>query len=204
MAASCQGDTSAGWDAASAYSVLVPLSTLRPLFPARELHLRYYGDRPFGNCFPSATTSLSCILIYSTFTALQNCWGRDLLRWPSPPPCSKHCQLEQVAHDHVQLGFEYVHRQTLQNLPGQSMTVFHNPHSKQVFFLCLKGISCISMCAHCFLFCHWAPLRIICLHLLCSPPSGILHMGTISPSHLPAERPQVSQPLLYTIDTPVP
>ncbi|KAK0688829.1 E41L5 protein, partial [Pygoscelis papua] len=54
---------------------------------------------------------------------------------------------------------------------------------KECFFLCLSGISCISVCAHCLLSCLWARLRRVRLLSLC-PPSGFLHTGKILLSFL--------------------
>ena len=58
---------------------------------------------------------------------------RDLSRSCSPTPMLKQGQLEQVAQDHVQLGFEYLHWWRLRSLSGQPMPVFYHPHRKKVF-----------------------------------------------------------------------
>jgi len=46
-------------------------------------------------------------------------------------------------------------------------------------FLCLSGISCVSICAHCLLCFQWAPLRRVWLRLLYSPHQVFMHTGKI-------------------------
>ena len=36
---------------------------------------------------------------------------------------------------------------------------YPHPHSNKSVSWCLGGTSCISVCAHCLLSCHWAPLK---------------------------------------------
>jgi len=45
--------------------------------------------------------------------------GRDLCGSSSPTPLPKQGHLQQVAQDLVQVGFEYLQRGRLHNLPGQ-------------------------------------------------------------------------------------
>lgn len=64
---------------------------------------------------------------------------------------------EQVAQCPAQSGFEYLQDQRLLNLSGQVVPVLTS--KRDLFFLMCKGISCILVCACCFLSCHWAALR---------------------------------------------
>jgi len=50
---------------------------------------------------------------------------------------------------------------------------YAHPHGNGSVTWCLGGTSCVSVCAHCLLSCHWAPLKRVCLHPLCTLPSGI-------------------------------
>lgn len=46
--------------------------------------------------------------------------GKDLLKSPCPNPLLKSGQLEQVAQDHVQWGFKYLHRWRFHSISGNS------------------------------------------------------------------------------------
>lgn len=65
---------------------------------------------------------------------------RDALRSSSPTSLLKQGQLEQVAHDHVQLGFECLHRWRFYNLSRQAVPVFDHPQSKESSFIHSDGI----------------------------------------------------------------
>lgn len=56
--------------------------------------------------------------------------GRDLLRSSSSTFFLKQSYIEWVAQDHVQLGFEDVHRWILHTTSGQFVSVFNLSHSK--------------------------------------------------------------------------
>jgi len=58
--------------------------------------------------------------------------GRDLWGSPSSTSLPKQGHLDQVAQDLVQVGFEYLQRRRLHNLPGQPVPVLHHPQSKEV------------------------------------------------------------------------
>jgi len=57
--------------------------------------------------------------------------GRDLCESSSPSPLPKQGHLEQASQDLVQVGFEYLQRRRLHNLPGQSVPVVRQPQSKK-------------------------------------------------------------------------
>ena len=57
---------------------------------------------------------------------------RDLWGSSSPIPLPKQGDLQQAAQDVVQVGFEYLQRRRLHNLPGQSVPVLWHPLSKEV------------------------------------------------------------------------
>ena len=59
--------------------------------------------------------------------------GRHLLSSSSPNALLKQGQLQQVAQDHVQSGFEYLQGWRLHNLSGQPIPVSGHPHGKNVF-----------------------------------------------------------------------
>lgn len=73
-----------------------------------------------------------------------------------------------------QSGFEDLQGWKLHHLSGQPAPACDHQQSESVF-LCLDGISCISVCCHCHWSCHWAPLRRVWLHCLYS-----LHQEFIS------------------------
>lgn len=66
-----------------------------------------------------------------------------------PNPYSQTGQLEQVAQHHTQAGSEYLQAWRCCNLSGQPLPEFDQPHCKKGFFLCLRGISHLSVCTHC-------------------------------------------------------
>lgn len=49
------------------------------------------------------------------------------------------------------------------------------PSQQKVFFFCLSGNSCISVCANCLWSCHRAPLRKVWFHLLSPSPKVFVH-----------------------------
>jgi len=78
--------------------------------------------------------------------------------------CSEQEQLEQSAQWRAQLDFEYLWEWRLHSHFGHPVPVCEYHHSECVF-LCLNGISYISVCAHCLLSSHWATLKRCSLHL---------------------------------------
>lgn len=62
--------------------------------------------------------------------------GRDLWRYLIQPPSSQQSQLEQVAQDHIQPGFEYLQGWSLHNLPGQAVQCLVTLKVKMFVFLC--------------------------------------------------------------------
>jgi len=54
--------------------------------------------------------------------------GSDLWRSSCPALLLKQGHLEQVAHDHVQMAFEYLQRWRLHNLSEQPVPVLGHPH----------------------------------------------------------------------------
>ena len=59
--------------------------------------------------------------------------GRHLLSSSSPNALLKQGQLQQVAQDYVQSGFEYLQGWRLHSLSGQPVPVFDHPFGKKVF-----------------------------------------------------------------------
>ena len=59
-----------------------------------------------------------------------------------------------------------------QPLSATCASAWSPPQWKNVFW-CVEGTSCVSVCAHCFWSCHWAPLKRAWLCPLCTLPSGI-------------------------------
>lgn len=86
----------------------------------------------------------------------------------SSGPCSTKGQLQQVLQDKLQSGFEYLQDCTM--LSGQSVPVFHLPHSKIVLYL--KIITHIVICAHCLVL-PWDLLKGAWLYLLYTLPTDI-------------------------------
>ena len=58
--------------------------------------------------------------------------GRDLCGSSSPIPLLKQGHLQQDAQDLVQMGFEYLQRRRLHNLPGQPVPVLRHPQREEV------------------------------------------------------------------------
>lgn len=70
---------------------------------------------------------------------------------PAPFPKQVQLELEQVAQNHGQLGFQYLQGWRLHNITHHKHTpvaVFSHIRSKCIF-LSLHWISCTSVCAHC-------------------------------------------------------
>lgn len=57
----------------------------------------------------------------------------DLWRWSCPITLLRQGLLEPVSQDSVQVALEYLHEWRSHNLPGQSVPVFDQPHSKKLF-----------------------------------------------------------------------
>jgi len=78
----------------------------------------------------------SLILLILHFTESQNHRmvgvGRNLWGSSTPNPLTKQDHLEQAAQDLVQVGFEYLQRRRLHNLPGQPIPVLRHPQSEEV------------------------------------------------------------------------
>jgi len=58
--------------------------------------------------------------------------GRDFCGSSCPTPLLKQGHPEQVAQDLVQVGFEYLQRRRLHNLPGQPVPVLRHPQREEV------------------------------------------------------------------------
>lgn len=100
---------------------------LRCLLGNSTLH----EDVAFGNYLPLATTSPSCMLVYSMFRPSQNCWGEKRTH---PKPMLKAWSARAHCRELCSVGFDYVHRQIECPVP-----VSHNPHSEHNVFFCLNG-----------------------------------------------------------------
>ena len=99
--------------------------------------------------------------------------GRDLCGSSSPTLLPKQGHLQQAAQDLVQAGLLYLQRRRLHNLLWQPVPVLHHPQREEVLAQCLDGTSCASVCAHCPLSCHWAPLKRAWPHPPDTHPSDI-------------------------------
>lgn len=119
----------------------------------------------------------------------------ERLRWEgasgaSPVTCSEQGHLEPFVQECVQAALGYLQRWRLYNFPAQPVPQLRLPHSTKKKnkgqqnktnpnnnskSSCSNGISCISICTHCFWPFHWEPLRRVWLCLLYSIPSGITH-----------------------------
>lgn len=71
--------------------------------------------------------------------------------------------------------FEYLHLWRILNLPGKLCLCSVTLTVKRR----LGGASCVSICAHCFWFCHWALLKSIQLCSLYAFSSGIYKLNYI-------------------------
>lgn len=91
-----------------------------------------------------------------------------------PQPRSRQGQLEQVAQDHAQLGYQYLQGWRLHILSEQSVPVFEHPHSKKSLYLCFSGISCAEDCS------PWPVTTSVC-----RPPPGSLWALSVFPSVQP-------------------
>ena len=58
--------------------------------------------------------------------------GRDLRGSSSPTPLLKQGHLQQDAQDHVQVGFENLHRRRIHNTSGQPVPVLRHPQREEV------------------------------------------------------------------------
>lgn len=115
--------------------------------------------------------------------------GKDLWRSSTSTPCSKQGQLQQLAQDCVQVGFEYL--QGWSNLLQCVITL-----TVKKFFLIFKwNFLYFILCPLPLVF-HWAPHRRVCLHLLYFPHQEFVQMGKIPLSLFfppQVEQPQLSQ-----------
>lgn len=105
--------------------------------------------------------------------------SRDSWRRLLKTRCSQVCMALQMRFRH---------------LSGQTVPVFHYPHSKNVFSYVQMGFH-ISVCAHHLLSPLWAPLTRVCLQLLHSLRSGICTFICIPPEPAFLQA-QLAQPLL--------
>lgn len=55
------------------------------------------------------------------------------MRLSSPTLLFMQGDLEQIAQNHIQVGFEYLHKWKFHNLSGQNALVFDHPHSRKLF-----------------------------------------------------------------------
>ena len=103
---------------------------------------------------------------------------------------------------------KYVQRGRLHNLSGLPVPVLSPSQWKSVFLFwdgeTLPPNPSVSVCAHCLLSCHWAPLKRAWLHRLCTLLSDVGTYWWCLPEHslLQAEQSQLSQPFLMR-DVPV-
>ena len=78
---------------------------------------------------------------------------------PVQPPLPKQGHLQQAAQDRIQVGFEYLQRSRLHNLPGQPGPVLRHPQREEVLphvqvelpmlqFVPVKDENIISMISH--------------------------------------------------------
>lgn len=66
--------------------------------------------------------------------------GRHVYSLTRPNTPLKQAQLQQVAQDYAQMGFEYLQGERPQNVPRKPVPVFGHPHSKNRCFLIFRGI----------------------------------------------------------------
>lgn len=123
--------------------------------------------------------------------------GRDLWRSSSPTPLLKKAHVELVDQD-IQMAFENLQRWRFHNCSGHPVPVHGHPH---IFFLCLEGNPCASVCAHWLWSCHQAPLK---RALLCPFFALLLrHLHTQTsfpePPLLQTEQSQLSQLFLVKV-----
>lgn len=106
----------------------------------------------------------------------------DKILWRSscPNPQLKQGHLQPAAQDFVQTSFEYLWGWRFHSLSGWVVAMLGQPHSEKRVFWCSDRASCVSLCACCFLPCHWAHLKRAWLHLLYTFLVFILHLREIS------------------------
>ena len=90
--------------------------------------------------------------------------GGDLCGSSSPTPLPKQGQVQQAAQDHVQAGFEYLHRRRLPQPLWAACPRAPSPSEGRSSSSCSGGTSYASVCAHCPLSFHWAPLKRVWPH----------------------------------------
>lgn len=88
---------------------------------------------------------------------------RLLWRSPGPGPLLKQEHLQLTAQGHAQVTFEYYQGCRPHHFSRQPVTVFDHFHSIEGFSI---EIPCISVCSHCLLSYHWAPLGRVQLNLI--------------------------------------
>lgn len=118
----------------------------------------------WANDFLPAVVCLTCFSLLLLVAYPCNFQSWDGWHWKGPLLMQSNTllqqgQLQHVAQNCVQSGFKYCQRD-LHQLSGQPVPVFYSPgRKKTVFLLYLNRFSCFSICAHCLLSWHWAPLR---------------------------------------------
>lgn len=96
--------------------------------------------------------------------------------WKGPV---KQNHLGLLVHNHVQAALECLQGWRCYSLLGQAVPLLGKYRSVS---RCSCSTFCVSPCAHWLLFCvSGHQLQIVCLHLLCSLPSGIYSLNKIPP-----------------------
>lgn len=85
----------------------------------------------------------------------------DKVLWRSscPNPQLKQGHLQPVAQDCVQTFFEYLWGWRLHSLTGWAVAMLGQSQSEKGVFWCADRVSCVSLCAYCFLPYHLAYLK---------------------------------------------
>jgi len=116
----------------------------------------------------------------------EDCLVRPSVQAGSPRAgCSRQCPA----------GFWRSPRIKTHRLSGQPIPVFDHSHcKKQKFNLSSRGISCISIYDHCFLCCHWTPLKKSWVSFLFHHCQVLIHTDKIplEPSLVQTEQTQLS------------
>lgn len=107
--------------------------------------------------------------------------GRPHWRLLRPTWCSKHGHVQQAARvvscGGLNSSDDGDSKTSQQNLLQCSITL-----TVKYFLLCLNSVSCISVCAHCFLSWHYTPLKRCWLVFTCSC-QVFVHIGVILNFH---------------------
>jgi len=72
--------------------------------------------------------------------------GRDLWESSSPTPLPNQGHLQQAAQDLVQVGFEYLQRRRIHNLPGSLFQCSVTLRGKKFFLMFRRNFLCFSLC----------------------------------------------------------